>query len=171
MTLWAMLCMATAVATTAASWRSVGNMWSVATGLEDRFAPIFHISPALCNGGWTNDPNGPFEFNGVSHMFYQYHCPSCPPGPGPGGRSISWGHVAGNLSHWHCLPPAILPGVDSDGSNTTYDVSGIFTGSVTVVDGTPVATYPGEPGDKMCEASPAGVYMNCALLLFDHLRL
>jgi beta-fructofuranosidase len=44
--------------------------------------------------------------------------------------------------------------VDYDNSTTTYDTSGIFTGSVTVVDGSPVATYPGEPGDHMCEASP-----------------
>ena len=33
--------------------------------------PIFHVSPAQCHGGWTNDPSGPFEYNGVHHLFYQ----------------------------------------------------------------------------------------------------
>ena len=40
----------------------------------------------------------------------------------------------------HCMPPAIEPGKDFDGTPTPYDVDGIFTGSVTVVEGTPVAT-------------------------------
>jgi beta-fructofuranosidase len=121
----------------------------------DPLAPIFHISPAQCHGGWINDPNGPFTFKNVSHMFYQYHPLPCKPGPGPGHCIISWGHVAGNLSHWYCLPLAILPGQDYDGSNTSYDESGIFTGSVTIVgDKGPVATYPGMPGSKMCQAMP-----------------
>jgi hypothetical protein len=37
---------------------------------------------------------------------------------------------------------------------TSYDRAGIFTGSVSVVNGTPIATYPGEPGDSWCDASP-----------------
>jgi sucrose-6-phosphate hydrolase SacC (GH32 family) len=61
-------------------WASAGDVWAQTAGIEDRFAPIFHISPALCHEGWTNDPNGCFEFKGVSHMFYQYHCNDCPPG-------------------------------------------------------------------------------------------
>jgi hypothetical protein len=28
------------------------------TPSTDPLAPIFHISPAQCHGGWTNDPNG-----------------------------------------------------------------------------------------------------------------
>lgn len=46
------------------------------------------------------------------------------------------------------------PGFDYDGTATPYDKAGIFTGSVTIVDGVPVATYPGEPGDNWCDASP-----------------
>ena len=65
-----------------------------------------------------------------------------------------WGHAAGNLSHWHCLPPALAPGSDFDGANTTYDRGGVFTGSVTIVGGVPIASYPGEPGDSFCLASP-----------------
>lgn len=128
--------------------------------LDSRYAPRFHVSPARCHPetrGWTNDPNGPFEFNGVHHLFYQSAPLHGTSGPGPGGRLISWGHVAGNLSHWQCLPPAIRPGMDSDGSSTPYDSRGIFTGSVTVVNGTPIATYPGEPGDQMCQAYAANL--------------
>jgi hypothetical protein len=88
-------------------------------------------------------------------MFYQYHPIPCKAGPGPGHCEISWGHVAGNLSHWKCMPLAIVSGVDFDNRTATgYDTAGIFTGSVTVVKGQPIATYPGEPGDKMCEAFP-----------------
>ena len=78
---------------------------------------------------------GPFEYHQISHLFYQYAPPGGGPGPGVGGHKIWWGHVAGNLSHWHCLPPAIAPGVDYDGSPTSYDTVGVFTGSVTVVNG------------------------------------
>lgn len=116
--------------------------------------PIFHVSPAWCHGGWTNDPNGPFELNGVHHHFYQFGSMKGDGGMGPGHRRIAWGHVAGNLSHWRCLPPALAPGVDYDGAPTPYDEKGVFTGSVTVVDGVPIALYPGEGGDHMCAASP-----------------
>ena len=119
---------------------------------------------------------GPFTYKNVSHMFYQYHPLPCKSGPGPGHCEISWGHVAGNLSHWHCLPPAILPGQDYDGTDTPYDKSGIFTGSVTIVGDSatrggplsqgPIATYPGEPGDKMCEAMPVDLAMGSILVIY-----
>jgi hypothetical protein len=119
----------------------------------DATAPLFHVSPAGCRGGvaplhhgWTNDPNGPFEFKGVHHVFWQSRTDVTGP--------EFWGHAAGNLSHWHCMPAAIAPGVDYDGTNTPYDAGGVWTGSVTVVNDVPIATYPGEPGDRWCDASP-----------------
>lgn len=122
-----------------------------ATLSDDPYAPIFHISPAGCGGGYTRDPNGPFEYRGVHHIFWQY----APPG---GPRVMHWGHAAGNLSHWHCLPPALTPGHDSDGTATLYDQKGVFTGSVTVFNNVPVATYPGtSPEFTMCEASPVNL--------------
>lgn len=111
--------------------------------------PIFHVSPAKCGGGWSNDPNGPFEFKGIHHHFYQYNANLTEKY-----SKIGWGHVAGNLSHWHCLSPAIKAGFDYNGMETPYDKYGVYTGSVTIVNGVPIATYPGEPGDRMCEASP-----------------
>ena len=123
--------------------------------------PIFHISPAGCGGGWTNDPCGPFEFKGMHHYFYQFTATIEKKGknPGPDGP-IGWAHVAGNLSHWHCLPPAIMPGVDHgnalNNGTSWYDREGIFDGAVTVVNGVPVAAYPGigAAGGALCEASP-----------------
>ena len=135
-------------------WAAVLLVAAVATHEDDIYAPIFHVSPAGCGGGWLNDPNAPFEFKGRHHLFYQYARDDAP-GPGPGGRLISWGHVAGNLSHARCLPPALVPGVDGDGSPTPYDAQGVFTGSVTVVGGRPVATYPAMPGSHMASARPA----------------
>ena len=137
-------------------WAAVLLVAAVATHEDDIYAPIFHVSPAGCGGGWLNDPNAPFEFKGRHHLFYQYARDDAP-GPGPGGRLISWGHVAGNLSHARCLPPALVPGVDGDGSPTPYDAQGVFTGSVTVVGGRPVATYPAMPGSHMAGAWPADV--------------
>ena len=96
------------------------------------------------------DPNGPFEYKGTHHIFYQSRGSATVWSHGP----TFWGHAAGNLSHWHCMPAAIAPGVDYDGSPTKYDATGIFTGSVTIVDDVPIATYPGEPGDNWCDAQP-----------------
>jgi beta-fructofuranosidase len=110
----------------------------------DESAPIFHVGPAGCRGGvaplhhgWTNDPNGPLHFRGVHHIFYQSRGSATVWNSG----DTYWGHSAGNLSHWHCMPPALTPGLDYDGSNTTYDRNGVFTGSVTLVNGVPVASF------------------------------
>ena len=31
--------------------------------------PMFHITPPF---GWMNDPNGMFQLNGTTHVFYQH---------------------------------------------------------------------------------------------------
>jgi sucrose-6-phosphate hydrolase SacC (GH32 family) len=131
------------------------------SSVVDDSAPIFHVGPAGCRGGvaplhhgHTNDPNGPFEYKGVHHIFYQSRGSATVWSKG----DTYWGHAAGNLSHWHCMPPAIAPGIDySDGSQTAYDSGGIFTGSVTIMNGVPIATYPGEGGDHWCDATPANL--------------
>ena len=68
----------------------------------DDSAPIFHVGPAGCRGGvaplhhgWTNDPNGPFEYKGVHHIFYQSRGSATAWSQG----DTFWGHAAGNLSH------------------------------------------------------------------------
>lgn len=49
----------------------------------------------------------------------------------------AWGHVvSSDLAHWQRLPVALQP-------DTVYDDDGVFSGSVTVVDGTPILLYTG----------------------------
>jgi beta-fructofuranosidase len=64
---------------------------------------------------------------------------------------MSWGHVvSADLVHWAHLPVALYP-------NNTYDVHGVFSGSVTMVNGAPVAAYTcvGPQGQLQCLAYPS----------------
>lgn len=50
----------------------------------------------------------------------------------------SWGHVvSSDLAHWQRLPSALVP-------DMTHDNNGVFSGSATVVNGTPILLYTGE---------------------------
>ena len=70
---------------------------------------------------------------------------------GPTATGVVWGHAASrNLSHWTRLPVAVWNGP------AAYDSHAIFTGSVTIVDGKPVAVYAGRgPNGGYCAATPA----------------
>lgn len=49
----------------------------------------------------------------------------------------TWGHVvSSDLAHWQQLPIALQP-------DTVYDNNGVFSGSATVVNGTPILLYTG----------------------------
>ena len=51
----------------------------------------------------------------------------------------TWGHVISrDLAHWKTLPTALVP-------DTVYDESGCFSGSATIVNGTPTLLYTGTP--------------------------
>ncbi|MCC5891193.1 glycoside hydrolase family 32 protein [Exiguobacterium sp.] len=84
------------------------------------YRPRYHFAPPF---GWMNDPNGLCQFNGVYHMFYQYH---------PFGvewDDMHWGHATSyDLIHWEHKPIALRPGQD-------YDRDGVFSGSALNVDG------------------------------------
>ncbi|WDH75504.1 glycoside hydrolase family 32 protein [Exiguobacterium marinum] len=84
------------------------------------YRPLYHFAPSF---GWMNDPNGLCQFNGVYHLFYQYH---------PFGvewDDMHWGHATStNLVHWEHKPIALRPGDD-------YDKDGVFSGSALVKDG------------------------------------
>ena len=79
---------------------------------EAHMHPVFHLAPPR---GWINDPNGPFWYKGVFHMFYQ-HLPKS----SKWDWGMYWGHACsldGGL-HWIHMPPAIVPtigGLDQDG--------------------------------------------------------
>lgn len=90
--------------------------------------PQFHITPQF---GWMNDPNGMFQLGALYHVFFQYN-PAAAVWGAP-----TWGHVvSSDLAHWQRLPIALEP-------DAVYDNNGVFSGSATVVNGTPILLYTG----------------------------
>ncbi|WP_338130261.1 glycoside hydrolase family 32 protein [Komagataeibacter oboediens] len=77
-----------------------------------QWRPLLHYTPQR---NWMNDPNGPFFYKGVYHLFYQYNPVASEWG------NMSWGYATStDLLHWHEHDVA-LP------SNETKD---IFSGTV-----------------------------------------
>jgi fructan beta-fructosidase len=80
----------------------------------EKYRPTFHFSP---KAHWMNDPNGMVYYNGVYHLFFQYH---------PGGKTwgpMHWGHaISRDLFNWEEKPIALYP--DSLGT--------IFSGSAVI---------------------------------------
>ena len=67
----------------------------------DVFRPGFHFAPAA---NWANDPNGLVYYEGMYHLFYQYHPYSTKWGP------MHWGHaVSEDLVQWQHMPVALFP--------------------------------------------------------------
>ena len=96
--------------------------------------PRYHVMDSTCD---ENDPNAPFfdVTHGVYHLFYQKHCAT--PVPGETIKGIVYGHVVSrNLVQWAHMPVAIWNDQD-------YDRYAIYSGSATIVDGTPYIIYPG----------------------------
>ncbi|KAG9131957.1 hypothetical protein Leryth_023216 [Lithospermum erythrorhizon] len=93
----------------------------------------FHFQPK------KNWMNGPLFYKGNYHIFYQYN----PEGAVWG--NITWGHaISKDLIHWDELPFALEP-------DQWYDVSGVFTGSATVLpDGKVIMLFTGGD-DKKCK--------------------
>ncbi|CAF1169742.1 unnamed protein product [Adineta steineri] len=97
---------------------------------------------------WLNDPNGPVYFNGYYHMFFQYN-----PNAAVWG-DMHWGHCySKDMVHWIHLPVALAP-------DQPYDINGIFSGSTTIVNGTPTIIYTGITNTNQqvqCQARPANI--------------
>eukprot|EP00753_Platysulcus_tardus_P010837 PLAT310.1.p1 GENE.PLAT310.1~~PLAT310.1.p1 ORF type:complete len:570 (+),score=187.66 PLAT310.1:101-1711(+) len=95
--------------------------------------------------GWMNDPNGPVYYHGYYHIFFQWN-------PKPVSGIKQWAHAySKDLVHWTRLPPAIVP-------SEPYDIGGVWTGSITIVDDVPIAIYTGVDADgngRQCIARPA----------------
>src|SRR5947209_9707348 len=70
----------------------------------DPTRPVYHFrAPAQ----WINDPNGPIQYKGVYHVFYQHN----PYGDDWG--NMHWGHARSkDLIHWEHLPIALGPSKD-----------------------------------------------------------
>ena len=87
---------------------------SATTNNDEVYRPQIHFSPKK---NWINDPNGMVYYNGIYHLFFQYHPYSSVWGP------MHWGHATStDMIHWKELPIAIYP--DSLGT--------IFSGSAVV---------------------------------------
>lgn len=100
--------------------------------------PVLHVRPAT---GWVNDPNGPFQWNGGYHLFYQ-HNPSAPVH-----AQIAWGHSSSDdLLHWRTEPVALAP------TPGHLDAGGCWSGCVVDDAGVPTAVYTGI-GDSVLDAS------------------
>ena len=98
------------------------------------YDPVFHIRPP--GTGHVNDPNGPFRdpTTGVFHLFCQYTEDS------QGHDPKSWAHfVSADLARWAFLGIPIRPST----STSCPDMLGCYTGSATIVNGTPSIMYPG----------------------------
>lgn len=91
--------------------------------------PLFHFATP---GGWCNDPNGFSQFNGLVHLFYQYHPYSTQWGP------MHWGHVSSSdMLTWNLEPVALAP-------DTNADSNGCFSGtSISTDDGKQLLCYTG----------------------------
>ncbi|CAL8141843.1 unnamed protein product [Orchesella dallaii] len=94
----------------------------------EEFRPRYHFSPAE---HWINDPNGLIYYDGVYHMFYQYHPNDTIWGP------MHWGHaISTNLITWEELDIALAPD----------DLGDIFSGS-SVVDTTNTTGFKTDNGN------------------------
>jgi len=105
---------------------------------QDPLRPEFHLLPPH---NWMNDPNGPIEWKGQYHLFYQLNPHASVWG------DMHWGHaVSEDMVFWHHQPIALAPtpgGADSEGC---------FSGSAVVMDGVPTFIYTGvqnAPPDKI----------------------
>jgi fructan beta-fructosidase len=82
--------------------------------IDEPYRPAFHFTPPRM---WMNDPNGLVHYNGLYHMFYQYHPESTVWGP------MHWGHATSpDLVSWQHQPVALYP--DEQGM--------IFSGSAVI---------------------------------------
>ena len=114
--------------------------------MDTTHRPIYHfITPK----NWMNDPNGPLQYKGVYHLFYQVN----PREPVFNNRMM-WGHATSrDLVHWKHRPHALKP-------NTPSDRRGCWSGSSFIDEGVPTLVYAGfmpnpdiDAGQTICVAT------------------
>lgn len=100
----------------------------------DPYRPLYHFSPPE---NYMNDPNGPCQWRGNYHLFYQFKP--------EGAEMIIWGHtVSDDLVHWHDLPPALYPDKEKE----------CYSGQTVVEEDRVIAIYHGkDSGNSIAIAS------------------
>lgn len=94
------------------------------------FRPRFHLSGQT---GWINDPNGPIQWDGRYHLFFQRNPLAATWAP-----EIHWGHaVSSDLVRWTHLQDALAPSPEGP------DSGGCWSGCVVDDEGVPTAVYSG----------------------------
>jgi beta-fructofuranosidase len=105
---------------------------------RDPQRPRYHLMPAA---HWNNDPNGPVQYRGRFHMFYQHN-----PFEAHWGN-MSWGHAfSEDLVHWKHLPIALVP------TPGAYDKDGVFSGCCVIDKDVPTIVYTGVRPEVQCLA-------------------
>ncbi|WP_294366363.1 glycoside hydrolase family 32 protein [uncultured Ruminococcus sp.] len=95
---------------------------------SDPWRPEFHVSPPV---GWMNDPNGLCQIGDTHHLFFQYSPFDTKPGLN------YWGHFSTrDFVHYTYQEPALC-------SDEQFDCHGVYSGSVLVENGQPLAFYTG----------------------------
>ena len=112
----------------------------------------FHLTDASCGIG---DPNGPF-FDPLHQIYHLFHQDSLAlPHASRGGVIGHW--ASRDFLHWTQLPVALW-------NDKWYDYVAVWSGSVTVVNGTPHFIYPGKcAGDGVENPSCRGFTYNLAV--------
>ncbi len=121
-----------------------------ATPNTEHLRPRYHVHPLR---GYLNDPNGPVQLDGRTHLYFQYRAEVDLAAP------VSWGHVTStDLVHWQSHEPAIRP------HPGLPDRDGCWSGNtVRAPDGTLRAFYSGysegaRPQTTLCAVSRDGGY-------------
>eukprot|EP01084_Bolivina_argentea_P045373 83524_1 len=100
------------------------------------YRPTFHFVPNP--PGWMQDMSGPF-YDANTKLYHIMPDITQP---------LQWGHaISTDLLHWKNLPIAIT-------NTESYDKGGVFTGSVTIVNGEPIAMYSVSTNNRMCLSRP-----------------
>jgi len=103
--------------------------------------PAFHFLPER---NWMNDPNGLIEWQGQTHLFYQYNPDSALNGIKHWGHAVSTDNV-----HWQHLPVALSPTPGGP------DAGGCWSGCAVDNDGVPTFIYTGVDPQVVCLATSA----------------
>ena len=120
--------------------------------ITDPHRPRYHVLPPA---GWTNDPNGPIQWKGRYHLFYQHNPGDVAEQPNSAGYAVptggewSWAHVVSDdLAHWEHLPLALSPTPGGPDQNAC------MSGCAVDNEGVPTLVYTGGgPMESQCIAT------------------